>query len=114
MTDQEYILKAVELADGWRLNQFGQDLIMVPGMAIGHVVKAGDPHAIVVDALAAQLRRQVNVTGKYVVHIEPHMVIVCSISEKDGSHRKVIETVADDGDESMNTIKAVVDSKVLE
>ncbi len=42
-----------------------------------------------------------------------HLVIICSISIHDGSHRKMTEWVEDDGDESINTIKAIVDSGVL-
>jgi hypothetical protein len=105
MKDEDYIRKAVELADGW-----------------GLVIQKGDAFAIfppntrpiqchfrfVRDALAAQLVRQVDAT-QYEVCIAPSYTEVGDFSE-DGEECLAVE---DGSDRTMNTIKAIVDSGVL-
>jgi len=99
MSDEEYIRKAVELADGWVLGR--NDVLHSP---CGYFADLTDQP--VLDALAAQLVRQVDAT-------DASWVVTTS---------KDAHVMTDDGiqaaqaigpDRTMNTIKAIVDSGVL-
>ena len=104
MTD--YIKKAVELADGWSAN------IIEPGMYIGSLEsKSGglfhpdDQEAL--DALAAQLVRQVDNSDGAFVETDPTRTTV--------RHGRLTgRTRAQGPDRTMNSIRAIVDSGVLE
>lgn len=105
MTNQNYIRKAVELADGW---------IAYDNSFLGGCYFA--PHSYdrvpqpVLDALAAQLVRQVDALpfeqeGKTYFEVNNIRAHLCT---------DITETEAEGSDRTMNTIKSIVDSKVLE
>ena len=103
MNDQDYIKKAVELADGW---YWGVNDLVDPPPELRPIGPVNDTlPQIYLDALAAQLVRQVDATD-YEIRMQ-----LCAA------------TIFYAGDEfwqlggkgrTMNTIKAIVDSKVLE
>jgi hypothetical protein len=100
MTDQDYIRKAVELADGWDLFQDVDCLyIDVDGRTFE------EDHQLILDALAAQLVRQVDAQGEE--------VWVCSteVEITDMQDRLIL---IEGPDRTLNTIKAIVESGVLE
>ena len=102
MDMNDYIRKAVELADNiwpWdyhkTLNTLGLNQIEL-------------------DALSAQLVRQVEQHDDYVIHAYPRTTSVVQVTEK---YNEIIEKTLTSGfglDRTMNTIKAIVDSGVLE
>ena len=97
MTDNKYIREAVELADGWEWKHSIQGTVVRWNIdnSLQMMQWPEDNLPIwIKDALAAQLVRQ-------------YLHVIASQSNLDG--HPVFET---DGD-SMNTIKVVVDSKVL-
>ena len=103
MTD--YIRKAVELADGWHLNgtvfgtpNDGPDLDDIKNITQQDL-----------DALAAQLVRQVDAIERWIVDAE------CDGTDiLDDYDRGSLKAQALGPDRTMNTIKAIVDSGVLE
>ena len=102
MNDNDYIRKAVELADGWSISH---NIVYPPtqhlAMSIHHT------STWILDALAAQLVRQVDATGEqYVASTHSYVAV-----RGRGRCRSHIEY--DDNDRTMNTIKAIVDSGVL-
>lgn len=109
MTDEEYIRKAVELADGWRVSYHAngevctisnQDKLWQIGWCQSQL-----------DALAAQLVRQVD-SSPY--RIESDLNGECWIWDSlDSTDGYPLET-AEGPDRTMNTIKAIVDSGVLD
>ena len=114
MNDQDIIRKAVELADGWKW--YGT-VIDVPVPLNPVSQKFGLP-AVYLDALAAQLVRQVNSTkhseGGFDVEIDPYMTRVRKW--KVGSPDRGVETVSccdENDDPTMNTLRAIVESGVL-
>ena len=114
MSDQDYIRKAVELADGWRWagdTWYGPMLIC--DTRIDTLLE--DKWRFLLDALAAQLVRQVDTLR------EPDMRIIYFMV--DGVGKAMVHDMTkldfkvgecDGTDRTMNTIKAIVDSKVLE
>lgn len=95
MTNQDYIREAVKLADGWN-----------PHGGWGATVVQGRSNQKALDALAAQLVRQVDATNDYWVNIDNESSCV-------NFHSGVNQCAACDDDRTMNTIKAIVDSGVL-
>ena len=106
MTD--YIKKAVELAEGWGFPSESQFLPGSPPIAESPSGYMGAIEATpeLLDALAAQLVRQVEGAG-YGVCIQ----YGCVDLTKD---MQVESTWSGGPDRTMNTIKAIVDSSVLE
>ena len=112
----DYIRKAVELADGWRL---GVELLQTPS---GNVVLLDDAiPQVYLDALAAQLVRQVDEVSPHynIFHIkwtngkQDPRTELHGLPGPVSSFTKLLKRV-DGPDRTMNTIKAIVDSKVLE
>jgi len=104
MDDKEYIVKAVELADGWKINKAGN-------IHAACVHRCSPAYAIqpVRDALAAQLMRQVDALPNIYISFRDEWVQVFSTENKGtelGCGFKLGRT--------MSAIKAIVDSKVLE
>lgn len=105
MNEQEYIRKAVELADGWSIDKRGHIHTALRGHFGFWEIQE------IQDALAAQLVRQIDAPAldadlestKFGVdlYLAPHSV-------------KALVTFECKRDRTMNTIKAIVDSKVLE
>ena len=112
MNDQDYLRKGAKLA-GWTTTRLGNQRIVVfipTPDDVTHVLRIGyldEQH--VKDALAAQLVRQVDAVHHYTVvtYIEQTTV------EDWAGNGEVIVSVRG-FDRTMNTIKAIVDSKVLE
>lgn len=104
MTD--YIRKAVELADGWSgPNGVGQ-VVTSGGGYFGNI----DDQEIL-DALAAQLARQVDALGDD-LHLEVHRG--WTAMRKNGSSGWSDIAAAYGPDRTMNTILTIIDSGVLE
>ena len=107
---KDYIRAGVELADGWRIAD-GKGLatagtICCPlGTAFGVASLTREWKA----ALAAQLVRQVDAIEPP-IHVNIHYRRTELINTKDGA---VTNGRIADADRTMNTIKAIVDSKVL-
>lgn len=114
MTDNGYIRKAAELADGW---EFDDDIHGKVWIRPNYYTYANndDSQQVYVDALAAQLVRQVDPNH----HVDISWM-TCEVRDGETSNRLAyIEyrgtTPPYEGcDRTMNTIKAIVDSKVLE
>lgn len=109
MNDNDYIRKGVELAAKsgiahWQeLNQF---LHQFP---LEEAHDNEQNRQCELDALAAQLVRQVDATSK---SVWPELIVYHNVTKiHDGS---VMKWVVDGSNRTMNTIKAIVDSKVLE
>lgn len=110
-----YIRKAVELADGFGAQGVEYVLRDRFGVALLTTLQS-NPIQPFLDALAAQLVRQVDAThvaghvnpiATYAVHVKPQ-------SSKIHGYSLSYVAVSDDNDRTLNTIKAIVDSKVLE
>ena len=98
----DYIRKAVELAEGWSevtCNSTPLEIMEAPSGYRGALIED-----VLLDALAAQLVRQVDAAGWC-------MVITTDISEILAGDSS---TFAEGPDRTMNTIKAIVDSGVLD
>lgn len=125
MNDQDYIRKAVELADGWRINlhsdvdenanPFETEVMWNPSVG-SH--KLSDPGQTILDALAAQLVRQVDALDAdadpefirpVLIHIFADSTTINDCRQMPPPHLEY-----DGPDRTMNTIRAIVDSKVLE
>ena len=111
MNNQDYIRKAVELADGW--NEVGDHFHAVHIPDLGDcAVHHGIPSQWMVDALAAQLVRQVDaLTTHHVVSRSGEVRVIKFDADEDEASTK---GSAYGTDRTMNTIKAIVDSKILE
>lgn len=111
MTDQDYIRNAVELADGFenQINEAGNyiEIHDVPYARIYLDVPRQD-NQWVFDALAAQLVRQVDELSDYWVITRPHRTRIMA-----GLISGIFKE-AEGPDRTMSTIKAIVDSEVLE
>lgn len=108
MTNDEYIRKAVELAEGWhfKFTEYGEAFGSGDSMAgIWSLLEVAHPYQPVLDALAAQLVRQVDSVGGLVWFRDRREVFVFKHDEQ---ARNV------DDDRTMSTIKAIVDSGVLQ
>ena len=98
-----YIKKAVELADGWSITS--DDCVTTTEFGgLAHPTES----RILLDALAAQLVRQVDLHHE--VWTSPNKSTICS-ALVDGGNRIAGHSGSD---RTMNTIKAIVDSGVLE
>ena len=106
MTD--YIRKAVELADGFNMDE---QAIVVHGWQDFCFIDDPDRH--VLDCLAAQLVRQVDALDRGAFHCEPNRGIVCEVATHFPFAHKTVE-VAEGPDRTMNTLRAIVDSGVLD
>ncbi len=103
MTDSDYIRAAVELAEGWT----AEPSRICVNNAVFYIDLADGQW--VIDALAAQLVRQVDAAPK--IHFESGGVGQVNVwRESEPWNRR---THAEGPDRTMNTIKAIVDSGVL-
>ncbi len=100
MKESEYIRAGVELADGWRVNDLDEQVIHC-GFGLIQVLDCIKPQYL--DALAAQLVRQVDEAGK-----EANLYCEVLIEEC-----RAGECMDWPPDRTMNTIKAIIDSGVL-
>lgn len=105
MNDQDYIKRGVELADGWAIH--GKSLAM-PCDAHRDLWDLTDLDPCHLDALAAQLVRQVDATGRYRVETDQDYSLVHENMKPDN------DVIVFSKDRTMNTIKAIVDSGVVE
>ena len=109
MNDQDYIRKAVELADGGEWTE--QNNIRTPD-GVCYYLHDGTFATECLDALAAQLVRQVDVM------VEPEIVQRwCGVDINMRNEIGASYTVASssiENDRTMNTIKTIVDGKVLD
>lgn len=104
MTDEEYVKRSVELAEGWELTCDVFNTYV--GIGRWKHILPGIPQ-VALDVLAAQLVRQVSRTHE--IYIGPESIEI----------RRHIGTYCDEarvysGDRTLNTLKAIVDSGVLE
>lgn len=108
MIDQDYICKAVELTDGWTLYDKERLVVTIIQEDKGTDWVMNLRHQPGLDALAAQLVRQVDELSGYWVTTRPDRTRVMAelISGIFGE--------AEGPDRTMNTIKVIVDSKILE
>ena len=107
MNGQDYIRKAVELADGWC---FAGPQLYGPSNYRYYPNKESGQHQVTIDALAAQLVRQVDRSGRAGFYSVPGAAE--AQWEYEGSDE--LDTSYSKGpDRTMNTIKAIVDSGVL-
>lgn len=106
MTDQDYIEKAARLADGWGL-ELDNDGEYLVGPDMGWHQDCISQGAK--DALAAQLVRQVDALRN------PHVGVITSDlgSITIWCNRQILAASINE-DRTMNTIKAIIDSGVLE
>jgi len=93
----DYVKKAVELADGWRLDGNG---VWPPRPLPGAPFQEATKVQVTLDALAAQLVRQVDAT-----------VYSCQVGR---GMAQCYNSIQQGPDRTMNTIKAIVDSGVLD
>ncbi len=100
-SDQDYIRKAVELADGWR-NGPGPAVVQAPRMEL---CTLGSMPQGYLDALAAQLVRQVDAIEVGIITTELGSIHIW------GDHTMIAQSTQDD--RTMNAIIAIVDSGVL-
>ena len=116
MNDADTIKAGVELV-GWSYTRLGDQRLAVfiphpeptPGGELLRIGYLDEQH--VKDALAAELVRQVDALEGGAFHCEPNKGIVCG-SYEDESHYTI--AVAEGPDRTMNTIKAIVDSSILD
>jgi len=118
VTDEDYIRKAVELAEGWEFDEdgsFGLVLTTNDGnkfrvFGTYHM----DPLQAALDALAAQLVRQVDDLAEYdFTSYSEHCEVETDVTNEDGGRMWNTHTSTEGEDRTMNTIKAIVDSGVL-
>lgn len=102
MNEQDYIKAAVELADGWTYHDGDCSHEETERWFIGCKLPQ-----VWLDALAAQLVRQI--PKPYGIWQYPIGVSISSMDLEDGRELSKVEGP----DRTMNTIKAIVDSKVL-
>ncbi len=108
----DYIRKAVELADGWRIRS-GMNietgsiwLIQGPDKFLSCLVS--EPKSYMLDALAAQLVRQVDA-----LRTPSASVITSDLGSITIWRNRQILAASINDDRTTNTIKAIVDSGVL-
>ena len=105
MSDQDYIRKAVELADGWE--PFNSVAVKCRGDVMWTNLNDEDETAqVTLDALAAQLVRQVVGVDGIEVIVQHGEAALWAFDSMLGSSKGP--------DRTMNTIKAIVDSGVLD
>ncbi len=117
--DQEIIRQAVELAKGFRC--FGAKdlflgLIVIEGVGLSWPV--GDCPKCIIDALAAQLVRQVGELSGYHVQVgdefSPSRAMVFGPDFRTFKGYMLDDGDVEGSDRTMNTLRAIVESKVLE
>ena len=110
MIDQDYIRKAIELADGWAAKNHHKhtDEEIIVYSEYGYWCFVETAQTVLLDALAAQLVRQVDAAGGYAV-----IVHAASTSIVGANDPPIFKHVTYANDRTMNTIKAIVDSGVL-
>lgn len=120
MSDEEYIRKAVELADGFKQRSEGfiREFDDSGANFINFYLEwpeLEDELRFGLDALAAQLVRQVDALGpNYAMQLARDVVCV-DIYEPEGPRLLAhAQSCIDGPNRTMNTIRAIVDSKVLE
>jgi len=117
-SDQDYIRKAVELADHWALIRVwdGEDWID----SLDYKWSLSEPHIrcllqdaaqTTLDALACQLTRQVDALNEFWIDSDMHGV--AKIWRGFLYDRKERIAKANDKNRTMNTLKAIIDSEVL-
>ena len=117
MTDEEYIRKGVMLADGWEIT-LDDEHTEGPWVEIPGVGRHGNDYhsrwTWVRDLLAAQLVRQTDHPSiQYVLSAHDGSTVIYKHNERgERFWEKLAEASCDD--RTLNTIKAIVDSKVLE
>lgn len=114
MNDEQYIRKAVELA-GWEYDDntlTGRSFVELPKiereskmMLASKWLDTEDP--VLLDALAAQLVRQVDA-------IDCDVEITCGEIAVCDPYGSILERRDEVGDRTLNTIKCIVDSGVLD
>ena len=120
MKDEDYIRKAVSLADGWDITE--NSAITIPNGGDNWFVDWPMVYLndwpdyglqFVVDALAAQLVRQVDAI-EAPKHPDRPSAFYSTPHECQVWMRGKVASVKTADDRTMNTIKAIIDSKVLE
>ena len=114
MTD--LLRKAVELADGWRLSERGHIIYPSWHSHIGYSLEETVPEWVL-DALAAQLVRQIDSLSHKMgitVWMDSQRSVVATIVHPRGIGSQHFLGVGEGDDRTMNTIKAIVESGVLE
>lgn len=106
MTDDEYIRKAVEMADGWLEVDDGAWF----ATPFGHLNSMRNLHSAYYDALAAQLVRQC--TNSVIIYDDHTTVWGAEVQTVVGPGAQIIALVGGP-DRTMNTIRAIVGSGVL-
>ena len=109
------IRKAVELADGWLWATYSDSDLCELELANGAYwyddadspITPDQMPRTLLDALAAQLVRQVDALSYEIISSEGH----CGVYDQDG--QDILIEVMEYYDRTMNTIKAIVDSGVL-
>ena len=119
MNDQDYIRKAVELADRWRIDGFG---LTIQGQTAlesdgRYTLMHLEQCEYLLDALAAQLREQ--------AQSNPHIVFKISVVDSASfvemliynpngdEEAKPLRFVANETEEAMAFIKTIVDSETI-
>ncbi len=109
MNDQDYIRKAVELADGWGYSHTQPDQWVTwpqtqnfPFSMFPQVAK---------DALAAQLVRQLDESGRGGFYSVPG---AAEVQWEHNNSDELNTSYVKGNDRTMNTLRAIVDSEVLE
>ena len=103
------IRKAVELADGFQLSKLTNDGTYFSLPHGGFLPPIIDCPQQYLDALAAQLVRQVDDNGGYAVVIKRASTIIHGANDP-----PIFKHCSYGSDRTRNTIKAIVDSKILE
>lgn len=119
MKDQDLIRKAFDLADGWEyeIEAVDPDYIYLSAAdgTYWHMDEESIPLAelprIFVDALAAQLVRQVDALSKFAVDSDPYGT--AKVWERVSGESLSRISKSNDSDRTMNTIRAIVESGVL-
>lgn len=112
MTDEDYIRKAVELAEGWTYRRGGSyDIVDFPDGSSECPALPMDPWWL--DALSTQLRRQAIVHG-YLISSSNEVTQIKAVRDTYNTHVHEPVGRAQGKDFVMNDIKAIVDSKVLQ
>lgn len=116
MNDQDYIRKAVEIADGWKwIGSYDDGIDYAVRAAEYEFDKLDTDQQIIRDALAAQLVRQID-TGQNsrIVSTSGGVSVMTDYFEEGRriGYRCVAEETGPD--RTMNAIKAIIDSEVLE
>lgn len=106
MTD--YLRRAVELADGWSVTP--DNCVITPEGRIAHPSES----EMLRDALAAQLMRQCDRNGCDNIVSLTEVEVLSEHPDPNIGYECLEITEVEDGDRTMATIKAIVDSGVLD